>query len=429
MADLERDNLVFRFPEVHPQAEMTVTFIRTLRLPDDGKNYPLPPGLGAFPLRHVDDFKGRVPPKWSAHGGIMLPMYQSEALWLQFSSNYIPRHGHQYPFAVRVSAGKRSAVTGKPWGKNLQENDYLVIPEQKWIDGFVVENGIVKQFVAVPLGMGMTVEGQLSGKEEFGGIQIQVYPMRRDVFEKRFPDRPVPHHTGSILRGMTFGGGGSYSSGGISYGSSFSSNVIGSAGTPDVYSEICESDASNVYSPQLDVNNLSFNSTKISATYSTANSSTKSAQSPQSLRSRRRNISESSQERSVEPCSVTDMGLGAGGSMVQQVFKDPYSLADWDQKPKNRCYVHIVNSLTWQMITGSTPPTAPRTAAEYITHGLPWYDYYRDDLKAHTGTDKLKGVKTVSQMSAEKKIPVLPENQSATPNHVIELGNISDGKW
>src|SRR5689334_24175096 len=61
-----------------------VTFQRTLRIPDDGRTYPLPPGLGAFPLRLVRDYAARVPAGWAARGGVFLPMYQREAMWLSF---------------------------------------------------------------------------------------------------------------------------------------------------------------------------------------------------------------------------------------------------------------------------------------------------------------------------------------------------------
>ncbi len=33
---------------------LRVTFHRTLRIPDNGRQYPLPPSLGAFPLLHVE---------------------------------------------------------------------------------------------------------------------------------------------------------------------------------------------------------------------------------------------------------------------------------------------------------------------------------------------------------------------------------------
>ncbi len=37
------------------------------------------------------------------------------------------------------------------------------------------------------LGAGYTAEEQLTGEAEHGGLQIMVYPMRREVFEERFP--------------------------------------------------------------------------------------------------------------------------------------------------------------------------------------------------------------------------------------------------
>ena len=55
MIKLENDRLVFSFPEVHDEAHCGIEFQRTLRIPDDGKDYRLPPGLGCFPLRHLDD--------------------------------------------------------------------------------------------------------------------------------------------------------------------------------------------------------------------------------------------------------------------------------------------------------------------------------------------------------------------------------------
>src|SRR6516225_1070128 len=111
MIELKTDRLVFNFPDVHPQAELTIEFQRTLRIPDDGKTYPLPPGLGRFPLRHVDDHAGSVPPSWVEHGGVLLPMYQSEALWIRFASAYLSDRQTAYPFAVRVATGKIDAVT------------------------------------------------------------------------------------------------------------------------------------------------------------------------------------------------------------------------------------------------------------------------------------------------------------------------------
>ena len=61
MPTLENDRLVFRFPMVEEGASVAINFQRTLRIPDTGKTYPLPPGLGAFPLRHVEDYPEKIP--------------------------------------------------------------------------------------------------------------------------------------------------------------------------------------------------------------------------------------------------------------------------------------------------------------------------------------------------------------------------------
>jgi hypothetical protein len=188
MIELKNSSLVFRFPNVHPNASLRIDFERTLRIPDDGSDYPLPPGLGKFPLRHVDDFHERVPERWLQHGGVMLPMYQSEAMWLNFNASYIDDQG-SYPFAIKVATGKSNAVSGEQWSDGLERRpqDYVVAPKQPWLDGYCVEKGIIRQFVAMPLGAGYTAEEQITGEAKYGGLQIMVYPMKREVFEKRFP--------------------------------------------------------------------------------------------------------------------------------------------------------------------------------------------------------------------------------------------------
>ncbi len=189
MIELRRDALQFSFPEVHKSAKLTINFQRTLRIPDDGMDYPLPPGLGRFPLRHVEDFEGKVPQTWITHGGVLFPMYQSEAMWICFDSEYDDVRGVSYPFAVKIATGKVCAVSGRTWADGMSQDpqNYVVVPEQPWLDGYCVEKGIIRQFIAMPLGAGYTAEEQVTGEAEFGGVQIQAFPMKRDVYERRFP--------------------------------------------------------------------------------------------------------------------------------------------------------------------------------------------------------------------------------------------------
>ena len=183
MIEIQNDQLVFRFPEVHEDAVLRLNFQRTLRIPDDNRAYPLPPGLGGFPLNHVDDYGDRAPGSWGQHGGVFLPMHQAEAMWISFDT--------RYPMAVKVAAGKINALTGKRWRNELTKRpqDYLVVPDQPWLDGFCVQKGMVRQFVAMPLGEGYSAEEQLTGAAEHGGLQIVAYPMKAEVYEKEQESR------------------------------------------------------------------------------------------------------------------------------------------------------------------------------------------------------------------------------------------------
>ena len=181
MVELKGDELVVRFPEVHADAVCRIGFQRTLRIPDDNRDHSLPPGLGRFPLRHVDDHLDRVPAAWERHGGVFLPMYQAEAMWLDFNA--------AYPMAVKVAAGKIDALTGEDWTNDLvaRPQNYLTVPEQPWLDGFCVAKGLIRQFVAMPLGQGHTAEEQLTGEAQHGGLQIVVWPMLAARYEQWCP--------------------------------------------------------------------------------------------------------------------------------------------------------------------------------------------------------------------------------------------------
>lgn len=154
---------------------VAVRFIRTLRLPEKG-THPLPPGLGEFPVRRVADYPDTVPEEWLARGGVMLPVYLREAMWLSFS-------GTTEPAALQVGVGKVCAVSGKPWSDRLSRKpqNYVVLPRQPWLDGINSGKGTVRQFVAVPLGLGATVEGQVTGEEVWGGVQLQSFALREPL--------------------------------------------------------------------------------------------------------------------------------------------------------------------------------------------------------------------------------------------------------
>jgi hypothetical protein len=86
-----------------------------------------------------------------------------------------------------VGVGKVCALTGEPWSDSLQDEpqSYVVVPGQPWLDGVQTRKGKVRQFVAMPLGLGYTVEAQLTGDEVFGGIQLEAFPARPGRIRER----------------------------------------------------------------------------------------------------------------------------------------------------------------------------------------------------------------------------------------------------
>ena len=332
MIELQSDQLAVSFPDLPEHPQLTIDFHRTLRIPDDGKDYPLPPGLGSFPLRHIDDFARRVPASWLKRGGVLLPMWQSEALWLNFQSRYIQNRETEYPFAVKVATGKVSAITGKTWRRGLSRNpqDYLVVPEQPWLDGYCVEKGVIRQFVAMPLGEGYSVEEQVTGEAEFGGMQIEILSMRRDVFERRFPIRTVLCESAPLCSLKLH-------------------NFVGRRG------------------------------------------------------------------------ATSAMGLAPGGRMRQEIYEDPFSIHDWDTEHGSRCFIHLVNSTTWQALTSQKPPTRPPTAKQYTDAGYPWFDYYDKEQTALNGSNILAGLKSLLAMGKAKRTNPLPENESVSVGNLVNL--------
>lgn len=56
--------------------DLRISFRRTIRVPDNHQESFLPPDLGAFPLKRVSQYADKLPPRMSANGGLLFPMYR-----------------------------------------------------------------------------------------------------------------------------------------------------------------------------------------------------------------------------------------------------------------------------------------------------------------------------------------------------------------
>jgi hypothetical protein len=327
-----------------------VRFMRTLRLPEKG-THALPPGLGEFPVRRVEDYADTVPPEWRARGGVLLPVYLREAMWLAFG-------GSREPAALQVGVGKVCAVSGRPWSGRLDRDpqNYVVLPRQPWLDGINSGKGTVRQFVAVPLGLGATVEGQVTGEEVWGGIQLQSFPLNPS---KREQWRADQRRLASRAAAGAFGGP----------------------------------------SPAAPM-----------AMMSAPGAAPGSSGAP-----KRR---------------AAAMGLGVGGAMRQEIYRDDRPAADWAAEPGARVFVHLVTPPEWRRITGEAPPPSPVDRAAYTAAGLPWFDYYDEDGTDVSPTDELTAVQPVGDWLGDDHDPWQPP----TPDQIKPLGDakgkpVTDGDW
>ncbi len=433
MLTLEQDTLVFRFPDTHEQAETSIELQITLRIPDDTKEYPLPPGLGRFPLRHTEDFGARVPKEWAVRGGIMLPMFRTEAMWLNFRKDT-----NRYPCAVKVAAGKINAISGKPWKPELDADDidYLVIPHQPWLDGFAVGEGQIRQFIAMPLGGGYTAEEQITGRAEWGGLQIIVYPMKgerwREMEQARLDSEQKQAEQRRSLNEQELEARKRAIEKAIA-----EAKVAKPAPSPapDPAPRPAQSHRPSMgvpvvksAGPGLISQKFSHGRSKVVMCERKGRRPAGAISIPASSGPSRAEPSyafgpafEAESPRRAAPAPMA-MGLGAGGLMRQEVLRDPYGIDAWDQTAPSRCFLTLVQAEDWVRITGEEMRREPPSAQKYAEHGLPWFDYEVAKGQALPGAPALTMLKTVGDVAQEKGLDPLPGNESVDPHPLVKLG-------
>jgi hypothetical protein len=289
-------------------AGLRITFHRTLRVGDEGAN-ALPPGLGRFDLRSVRSDDPRVPEGVRAKGGVLLPMYVREAMWMSFDADE--------PMAVQIGTGGICVLTGRDLDPKLKRRpqNYVVATEQPWLDGYKTATGEVRQFVGVPSGSGWSVEEQLAPGRSVGGLQIQVWRLTDEALQRWREARLAWFH----------GGG--------------SSDLVHCCAMSE---------------------GITFD------------------------------------DMPSEPL----MEFGAGGRIVQEVYRDDFTAKDWRRSPAARVWVHPVSIPAWCAWTGEPAPPTPIDTEAYVRAGLPWFDWYDDAHEALAATGELAGVRSVGELSA-----------------------------
>ncbi|KAI3555137.1 integral membrane protein [Colletotrichum abscissum] len=422
------------------QDALSIQLNRTIRVPDNRDTNSLPPGLGTFPLFKVHDYAHNMPPDMAKKGGIFFPMYQREAMWVNFSA--------QAPFAIKIYVGGVNAVSGLPMTENektlekrvrmlnsgKQIQDYMVVPDQNWLDGIVSEDGKIRQFVAQPKGSGFSVEAQVTGEENIGGIQIEVIPIKKNLpteFDVRYENKEhkVVTRTFNVAE----------------------KGLNGESTWLDVKKLIRDEFDIAVDQQRLsdhgnrsgfDKYRIDFSdNTKLGDTYFPPNFSTVSVVHDTPMRGRMRMMgglksmaapgggpemmmcaASVSSPMAAPPPAVEEMGLAAGGLITQTIEEDKYPADVWDAEASVMLNLQILSIESFCAVTGQPAPDTPVNAQSYANHGYPFFEIWGEEKTGIKGD--FSEVKSVAQIEAERAAAAGEEykEEESVPVRVVQLG-------
>ncbi|KAL3431832.1 hypothetical protein BDV09DRAFT_206421 [Aspergillus tetrazonus] len=272
-------------------------------------------------------FASQLPERITKRGGIFFPMWQREALWIQFN-----HRGGNTHYAIRVNIGHINAISGLDIYEVSDKQDYLVIPGQQWLDG-----------IAEAVGSGYTVEGQVSGKEKFGGIQIEVIPSyERDT------------HT---------------------FGYSTEQGRVKYAAEHDTPGDYALKDGDKVAM----------------------------ALKPSTFRGQARLLFTSGPLKVWHPQASVQLTQKTyfSGKLMQDIVQDSSPKGIWNTARARLLNIHILQPSDFEAVTHIIPPKTPITIEEYIKAGIPFYAVEEDPDQRLDGSATLAGLKSISAIDNE----------------------------
>ena len=398
-----------------------LSFNRTLRIPEDGREYPLPAGFGRLPILRVEDYAKRVPEQWLEQGGFIIPLYQREALFLEFA-------GVQWrPTIGKVSVGRVNAISGKEHDLKIRPHrqDYVVIPDQRWLDGINSGSGSVSQFVAMPLGKGYTIEAQITDEEKFGGFQLAVFDPRAGRFPEQDPKEKEAALAARKQRALR----------------AAQQELLNDL--PSVAARVITAVQKQHY--KVAAAALGMNEEEILRIIEGARlhledvlgASGFEGLIPEAHLRARRDMRGALLSRSsrISPDAITvapmmaekaydtEMGIARGGKIKQQIMEDTYGAESWDEAAFRDVVIHIVNSEVYQQITGREAPPSPITDEQYRSCKIPWYSDYKEKAPSLSPVAIFKRVLSIGQIDKNRGVAKdeAPPRREIQPEEILRI--------
>ncbi|KAK2045617.1 hypothetical protein LZ31DRAFT_565093 [Colletotrichum somersetense] len=398
---------------------------RIIRVPDNNDANSLPPRHGAkFPLFRVRDYAHKMPEDMARKGGIFFPMYQREAMWIDFFATA--------PFAIKIYVGGVNAVSGFPMTENDKTRvkrlkmlgsgrpiqDYVVVPAQRWLDGIVSEDSKIRQSVPQPKGSGFSVEAQVTGDEKVGGIQIEFIPIKKEV-SAEFNVRYEKMNSEAVTRPFNLAEKGltAESTWGGPFGD-FRGNVFNLSG---------DTKLGDAYFPP----NFSTLSVRINPRCANL---VHGVGSPWLFRLAVA-TPEITETDDADEAEVKEMGLAAGGLIKQTIEADTYPADIWDVEASVMLNLQILDVGSFSAVTGLPAPNTPVDAESYARRGYPVFAIWGGEKSGIKGD--FSEVKSVAQMEAERARAegrAVGEEESVPMRVVDGMGGFTDrvtppGSW
>ena len=291
----------------------------------------------------------------------------------------------------------------------------------------------MRQFVAMPLGQGYTIEAQLTDEETYGGFQLEVFEPKEGRFNE--PDYNLDRKIDLIVRISKS----NFESRLLQTNRFFrtivnsirngenATDVVEITGLPKeeiirIYFEFRRNyfdsvedlirvkfgddrDFDTIKGRTLaNLNSLGLRDEIDPADEPTSETQEISTPSPMVLRSSPCQPFDKSQVlySSPSPQQHYEMGIAAGGRLKQQIIQDRYGFDAWDEERSRFVEIHIVNSEMYQAITGLEPLPSPVTQEQYQKSGIPWFSHYDETVKSVNAAGALSKIQGVGEIDKKR---------------------------